>query len=130
MPLLDTSHLVGLIRKDEKSLEIQKNLDQSGEYQYMSVISIFELTAGAYRSAHPKEKIQEIETIKEHIEIIPVTSDFANIYGILINVMQKKGSRIGALDELLAATSLGFDGKIITRDSHFLSCPGIEVLLY
>ena len=67
MPLLDTSHLVGLIRKDEKSLEIQKNLDQSGEYQYMSVISIFELTAGAYRSAHPKEKIQEIETIKEHI---------------------------------------------------------------
>ena len=44
--------------------------------------------------------------------------------------MQKKGSRIGALDELLAATSLGFDGKIITRDSHFLSCPGIDVLLY
>lgn len=88
------------------------------------------MTAGAYRSSHPKEKIHEIETIKENIEIIPVTSDFANIYGILIHAMHKKGSRIGALDELLAATSLGFDGKIITRDSHFLSCSGIDVLLY
>lgn len=123
MPLPDTSHLVGLIRKDKKSLEIQKNLDQSGEYQYISVISIFELTAGAYRSSHPTEKIQEIETFKENIEIIPVTSDFAPIYVIPIHAMQKKGSRKGALDELLAVTSLGFDGKIITRDSHFHSCP-------
>ncbi|MCA1916872.1 hypothetical protein [Methanospirillum hungatei] len=88
------------------------------------------MTAGAYRTSHPKEKIHEIESIKENIEIKSVTSDLADIHEILIHAMQKKGSRIGALDELLAANSLGFDGKIITRDSHFLSCPGIEILFY
>lgn len=130
MPLLDTSHLVGLIRKNEKSLAIQRDLDDSHEYQYISVITIFELSAGAYRSTHPEEKIREIDLIKEHVEVIPVSCSYADIYGALVNTMQNKGSRIGAFDEILAATALGMDGKIITRDSHFLSCPGIEVNMY
>jgi len=130
MPLLDTSHLIGLLRKEKKSLFIQKNLDESREYQYISVITLLELTAGAYRSHHPDKKILEITIIKEHVDVIPVSDYYAEIYAVLVNKMRNNGSRIGELDELLAATALGIDGKIVTRDSHFASCPGIDVILY
>lgn len=130
MPLLDTSHLIGLIRKDEQSLSVQKDLDKTREYQYISVITLFELVAGAYRSNQPGEKIREIEIIKEHVDIIEVTGSYADAYGILVNKLHNKGSRIGALDEIIAATAINNDGKMVTRDSHFLSCPGVEVFLY
>ena len=130
MPLLDTSHLIGLLRKDSDSISIQINLDEKGAYQYISAITVFELTAGAYRSSNPGEKLDEIDTIIEHIEVISVSRSLAEIYAVLVNKMRSEGIRIGALDEILAATALDLDAKIITRDGHFLKCPGIEVTCY
>ncbi|GEM_PF-1382827 len=51
MPLLDTSHIIGLIRKDSTALSIQEELDDGKVYQYISVITVFEMTTGAYRSS-------------------------------------------------------------------------------
>lgn len=130
MPLLDTSHLIGLLRKDPASISMQKNLEKGREFQYISSITVFELTAGAYRSSNPDKNLMGVEAIKQNIEIIPVCSSFADTYATLVNTMRSTGERIGALDEILAATALSQDKKIVTRDNHFVKCPGLEVHIY
>ncbi len=64
------------------------------------------------------------------MDVVPVSCSLAQVYAVLVYTLQKTGTRIGALDEIIAATALGTEGKIVTRDSHFLSCPGLEVIHY
>ena len=62
------------------------------------------------------------------VETIPVTTDIAERYGILISQLTRQGTPIPTNDIWIAAAALETGSRLVTYDSHFRHVPGLIVL--
>jgi|694.fasta_scaffold114581_4 predicted nucleic acid-binding protein len=62
------------------------------------------------------------------VETIPVTTDIAERYGILISQLTRQGTPISTNDIWIAAAALETGSRLVTYDSHFRHVPGLIVL--
>ncbi len=59
---------------------------------------------------------------------IPVTTDIAERYGILVSHLTRQGTPLPTNDIWIAATVLETGARLVTYDSHFEKIPGLIVL--
>ena len=62
------------------------------------------------------------------VETIPVTTDIAERYGILISQLTRQGTPIPTNDIWIAAAALETGTRLVTYDSHFIHIHGLIVL--
>ena len=62
------------------------------------------------------------------VETIPVTTDIAERYGILISQLTGQGTPIPTNDIWIAAAALETGSRLVTYDSHFKHIHGLIVL--
>jgi tRNA(fMet)-specific endonuclease VapC len=62
------------------------------------------------------------------VETIPVTTDIAERYGILISQLTRQGTPISTNDIWIAAAALETGSRLVTYDSHFRHVHGLIVL--
>lgn len=130
MPVLDTTFLVDLLRKDPAACRKLNELEEKKAFLATTCMNVLELYRGAYLSSAAEQNILLIRSILEEIPILPVTDEVFPIFGEISAQMSRQGIRAGDFDEIIAAVTLSYDGVIVTRDSHFLKIPGISVEKY
>ncbi len=62
------------------------------------------------------------------VETIPVTTDIAERYGILISQLTRQGTPISTNDIWIAAAALETGSRLVSYDSHFRHVHGLIVL--
>lgn len=82
----------------------------------MSVVTLFELTYGAYKSDHPEKTIETIRLLTRQIPVIPLDSSAADYYGKLRTGVERAGRPIGAYDLLIAAQALSLNIILVTNN--------------
>lgn len=95
-----------------------------------SSVTIAELMRGAQRSRHRSEEFTErIRTIVlANFHILPFDAAAADEYGRLSAHLEARGTPIGDMDTLIAATALAYDLTVVTgNERHFGRVPGLEV---
>lgn len=131
MPTLDTSLLIDLIRHDPEAMRTLDAMEREGLPLATTAINALELYRGAFLSASVQENLREVEAITRALIELPITDETYRIFGTLAAELRGgRGSRIGNSDEVVAAITLGGDGEIVTRDSHFTRVPGLKVRAY
>ncbi|WP_157203001.1 type II toxin-antitoxin system VapC family toxin [Methermicoccus shengliensis] len=119
MPVMDTSFLVGLVRKEAAAMELLDDMIGAGFSLSTTEISILELYRGAHLSSKPKENLDYINKTIEPFNIINVSRDVYDVFGKLSAKLKKEGRPMGEFDGLIAALALCYDGMIISGDEHF-----------
>ena len=124
------SILVDILRSKqiESSKLLFKNL-QAGDKGFVSVITVAELSAGAYRSPR-KDALEKTFKLLSLVHIINLTTDIAVEGGKIYARLVERGEEIEMNDCLIAATSLSLSiHKIVTRDiDHFCRIANIEAV--
>ena len=124
------SILVDILRSKqiESSKLLFKNL-QAGDKAFISVITVAELSAGAYRSPR-KDALEKTFKLLSLVHIIDLTTDIAVEGGKIYARLVERGEEIEMNDCLIAATSLSLNiHKIVTRDiDHFCRIENIEAV--
>jgi len=124
------SILVDILRSKqiESSKLLFKNL-QAGDKGFVSVITVAELSAGAYRSPR-KDALEKTFKLLSLVHIINLTTDIAVEGGKIYARLVERGEEIEMNDCLIAATSLSLNiHKIVTRDiDHFCRIENIEAV--
>ena len=124
------SILVDILRSKqiESSKLLFKNL-QAGDKGFVSVITVAELSAGAYRSPR-KDALEKTFKLLSLVHIIDLTTDIAVEGGKIYARLVERGEEIEMNDCLIAATSLSLNiHKIVTRDiDHFCRIENIEAV--
>ena len=124
------SILVDILRSKqiESSKLLFKNL-QAGDKAFISVITVAELSAGAYRSPR-KDALEKTFKLLSLVHIIDLTTDIAVEGGKIYARLVERGEEIEMNDCLIAATSLSLNiHKIVTRDiDHFCRIANIEAV--
>ena len=132
--LLDTNVISELISKqpNKKVVEWIDRLDP--DTIYLSVITIGELRKGIEKLPPSKRR----DTVKEWLEgdlllrfqgrILEITIEVMLIWGELTGRLEKQGRPITAIDSLIAATALGGNCHLVTRNEHDFQRVGVAII--
>jgi tRNA(fMet)-specific endonuclease VapC len=130
MPVLDSSFLVDLVRREERALAALARLEEEYHDLSTTVINLLELFRGVYLSERKEENITEVMEIARGLDVLGIGWETFQIYGTLSATLKAGGIAVDEFDLVIAALALQADGMIVTRDQHFQRIPGLEVIGY
>ena len=127
---LDSSILIDVLQTNgpQKSFELISSI-QSGNIGYISVITVAEVSVGAYRSPS-HVAVQKTNELIANLKVIDLNEKIAKDGGKIQADLINSGKEIEINDCLIAATALasGFN-TIVTRNiDHFARIPGFSAI--
>jgi len=119
---IDTSIFVDVLRSKqvESSQSLFKSLQEGSNKGFTSVITVAELSVGAYRSPR-KDALEKTLKLLSVVNVVDLSREIAVEGGRIYAELMKKGEEIELNDCLIAATSLSLGIlEIVTRNiDHF-----------
>ncbi len=102
---LDTDFLVDLLRnKSDAVAWLSENIEKSTIYT--TLINIFELYYGAYKSINPEKKIGDVEKLIERIDILNLSTNSVKEAANQLSKLEEKGNVIDIKDLLIGTFAL------------------------
>jgi len=124
--LLDTDTCVDLLRNVPAVIDKLRTLapDDCG----ISVITSFELFAGAARARGPRREAQKVQALMEVVEEVLFTPDAARRAGLLRFELDTAGTPIGPYDLLIASQAIVLDLTLVTGNTQaFRHVPALSL---
>lgn len=123
--LLDTSVIVEHLRGKQK---LKASFVREGSVT--SIITQAELFYGAYRSTQPQKNLRKIREmlVDLGVGVINLSGKILDWYAKTKVALEKKGGKIDEFDLLIAATALGLNLTVVTRNiKHFQRIPKLKL---
>jgi len=121
--IFDTSIIVDLFRRNPKVLEKLRFTENI----YIPCIVLGELLYGAENSEQSDKHLKQINDFKKAIDVLPITADTASYCGKIKAELKKKGKPIPENDLWIAAITMQFKGRLITKEHHFEHIDDLQV---
>ncbi len=137
MPLFDTTFIVDLTRSEPGALRRAERTDEENIPAALSVLSVHEYLVGVHRKygTHSRDALQE-KLATAHVqlsrfEVIPLTTEIAEVSSGLQADLMRLGTPIGINDLYIAATALKLEFTLVTRNiAEFKRVPKLKVESY
>jgi len=128
MVCLDTSFIIGLLRRDEKALKKLEEYTASETRLTTTPITACELFKGAYRSTRREEELHRVRMILSFLEVLSFSVEASERYGRLMASEGLQGAPIGDLDAMIAGVALAHgEGVVTSNRKHFDRVEGLRV---
>ena len=124
--ILDTSAWVELFKGTEKSRAVAELLE-SGQCA-TSIITLSEITSWCLKNNLNGKADKYISAIGKHTIVLGIDAHIAVIAGKLNYERKKRAISWGIADSIIAATSMVYGMKILTKDSAFRDLPNSQIL--
>jgi len=125
--LLDTNICIYIIKKKPESVIKRFEKLKSGSVA-ISTITLSELYYGVSKSLKPDENMIALQEFISPLEVLDYTNVDALIYGKIRNLLEKKGSPIGAMDLLIASIAKSQDLILVTNNTkEFLRITDLKI---
>lgn len=124
---LDTDFLVNFLRNKSEEVEFIRE-HESNSRLAISLISLFELYYGAYKSRVP-HNVQQVEELQKRLTLLHLSPEAAKKAGDILAALERKGTAIEFRDLFIGviAQTEGFSIKTYNK-KHFLRIPGLTVV--
>ena len=127
MYLLDTDTIITILKGHVRVLgNLRRNFH---EPMSLSVISLMELYYGAYKSQQVTGNLAKIRTLESKLEIIPVSRESSEVFGMLKANLEKQGTPLDDFDLTLASCALAHNLGLVTNNvKHFQRIEGLRLV--
>jgi tRNA(fMet)-specific endonuclease VapC len=132
---VDAAFLIDLQRewtreKPGPAFEFMEELDET-EVLAVSVFAVAEVRLGAELARRPDKARKEVDEALSGLLVVYPTDAFASRYAREAAALKRNGSKIPAMDLLIATAALLDDAPLVTRNvKDFSRVPGLRVLSY
>lgn len=127
----DTSFIVDVLDGDEAAVETLSVVERERKPEKIAAVTVLELYEGVERADKPDEEKSAVLDILDTKTIVPADHDVMRRAGRLSGELYAAGTPIDREDCVIAATALGEDEPVLTRDAeHFERVPGLDVRTY
>jgi len=126
MYLLDTDIIIYILKGHPV---LQENLRRHlNDPLQISIVTCLELYYGAYKSEQVTGNLAKVKKIEETLEVIPLGTETAEIFGRLKAQLEIKGTRLDDFDLMIAACALTHNLTLVTNNEmHFQRIDGLKV---
>ncbi len=122
--VLDTSVVVAVLRR----VPGVKERLHGAEELLVPLVTLGELEYGANLAAPQKRQREAVRTFMEGATLLLPTARTAAEYGRIKAALKASGTPLPENDVWIAAVALEHRWPLATRDQHFQSVPGLDVL--
>jgi len=124
--LLDTDTVIYSLKGEP---EVEKNLrEHFHDPMKMSVITLMELYYGAHKSQKIASNLAKIKTLEISFQIIPISEESAEIFGMIKAQLEKAGSPLDDFDLIIASCALSNNLVLVTNNvRHFQRIEGLKL---
>jgi predicted nucleic acid-binding protein len=126
MYLLDTDTVIYSLKGEPA---VEKNLrEHFHDPMKMSVITLMELYYGAHKSQKIASNLAKIKTLEISFQIIPISEESAEIFGMTKAQLEKAGSPLDDFDLAIASCALTNNLVLVTNNvRHFQRIEGLKL---
>ena len=114
MYLLDTNTIIYFFKGLGNVAEIL--LSKAPEDIAIPAIALYELEVGIAKSINPKKRKIQLESLVSRITVLPFTEKGAEISAKIRAELEKQGTPIGPLDNLIAGIALYSNTILVTHN--------------
>jgi tRNA(fMet)-specific endonuclease VapC len=129
--MFDTDTCISLLdgREPEKQRKILARMDNLQPADVaLSSITVSELMFGAENGQHRKTNLEALELFLLDLQVLPFDLGAAREAGAVRAALEKAGTRIGAMDTLIAAHAKSLRLTVITNNAvHFGKVKGLKM---
>lgn len=119
---LDTNIVIGYLAKDSTILPRIK----AAALIAVPCIVLGELYFGAHKSGRTAENVAKLEELRIQNLILECDGETARIYGLVKQILMRKGKPIPENDIWIAAIAMQHNLILATRDAHFDQISGLQ----
>ena len=126
MYLLDTDTVIYSLKGEPV---VEKNLrEHFHDPMKMSVITLMELYYGAHKSQKIASNLAKIKTLEISFQIIPISEESAEIFGMTKAQLEIAGSPLDDFDLIIASCALSNNLVLVTNNvRHFQRIEGLKL---
>lgn len=117
--LLDTDTCIHVLRG--RAGVVNRLAGLSPDEVALSIITVFELDAGAGKSQHPMRERKKVELFLQPLTVLDFGKPAAEAAAQLRGQLEKAGNKIGPYDLLIAAQALASNLILVTRNRNKFS---------
>ena len=127
---MDTSIAVEILRahKGQAARTRLQGVLDNGQPIWVSSVVVHELITGAMKGDDPTRRLEKLDRFLSRLMIAELTADDAISAARVRVELEGRGSRIGAMDMLIAGQALARGWILATSDTHFLRVDGLTVV--
>ena len=131
--ILDTC-IVSEAYRNNVEPAVRSAVERLGDAAYISVVTIGEISRGAYLLEPEDPQREQILDWLRWTEqrfaqrILPIDPDIARVWGRITAETRGVGREVGAADGLIAATALHHGMAVMTRNVRHFAPTGVEVV--
>jgi tRNA(fMet)-specific endonuclease VapC len=132
--ILDSSIIIAAERRGRSVRQILEQVQSSQRETEigLSVVTVAELTHGAYRAqtqAQQQQRLEFIERLCQDVPVHPVTLEIARLVGRIEGQQKAKGIQFAFEDLAIGVTALHLGYAPMTLNArHFQRIPGLSVV--
>ena len=127
MAVLDTSIIVSLLKDDEEAKRLISSLEESGERISTTTVTVYELLKGAQISSRSEDNLTKVRELISTVNVLGLSIGACERAAKTYKELRQKGQMIGEFDIMIAAITMTFEERLISRDGHFKSVRGLEL---
>jgi tRNA(fMet)-specific endonuclease VapC len=129
--ILDTTFILDVMNGDERALERQIQLSESGESVRVGSPTIFELWTGIACSLYPETEKIKVATVLTQFDVINLNRISAEKSGEINGSLIKNGVKIDPEDAMIAGIAMLENETVLTRNvKHFSRINGLRIETY
>lgn len=126
MYLLDTNTLIYFFKGFGNVAEML--FSKSPKDIAISTITLYEIEVGIAKSSNPQKRKKQLESFVSRITILPFDSKEAKASAKIRAELEKQGTPIGPLDNLIAGTAFSFNAIFVTHNTkEFSKVEGLTI---
>ena len=90
-------------------------------------VVIYELQTGIEKSASPRKRTRQLNSLMEAIKVLPFSTDEAKASARIRAQLEKKGTPIGPYDVMIAGTALAHQATLVSHNlAEFKRVKGLK----
>lgn len=126
MYLLDTNTLIYFFKGFGNVAEML--FSKSPKDIAISTSTLYEIEVGIAKSSNPQKRKKQLESFVSRITILPFDSKEAKASAKIRAALEKQGTPIGPLDNLIAGTAFSFNAIFVTHNAkQFSKVEGLTI---
>ncbi len=126
MACLDSDFVIAAIRKNQSVASAYAELASEQSPLKTTIITSCELYHGAYKTGSSRN-VKAVREILSTLEILPLSTEAAQIFGRLNAGLQTQGKTVDGFDLLIASICIANNETLVTRNGkHFEKIKELE----
>ena len=130
MTIIDTSVMIALLKGTPDAKEKIAELLNQNDLPAVTIITVYELLKGAYLSSKKQENLTDVKEALSNMQILELSTEACEEASNIYCELYRSGKLISEFDILIAAVAKTQGQTLLTRDQHFISIKGLNLILW